>query len=64
MNGVRDKAGEVFAVAQLLNRKDGERFDEADEKRFMQFTESVGVILQSWWQMAGRGGVVPKAESA
>jgi adenylate cyclase len=49
---LRDREGEVFAVAQLLNREDGGRFDEADEKRFAAFTDSVGVILESWWRMA------------
>src|SRR5262245_55436635 len=40
--------GSVFAVAQLLNRADGQPFDADDEKRFRQFIDSVGVILQGW----------------
>jgi hypothetical protein len=42
----------VFAVAQLLNREGGGRFDEADEQRFASFASQVGVILESWWRMA------------
>jgi putative ABC transport system ATP-binding protein len=49
---LKDGSGEVFAVAQLLNRQDGGVFDESDEQRFAKFAESVGVILRSWWQMA------------
>ena len=48
---LRDASG-VFAVAQLLNRLDGNPFDADDEKRFQQFVDSVGVILQGWWRMA------------
>jgi adenylate cyclase len=47
-----DAKGEVFAVAQLLNREDGQPFDEEDEKRFRQFADSVGVILRGWSRMA------------
>jgi putative ABC transport system ATP-binding protein len=47
-----DAKREVFAVAQLLNREDGQPFDDDDEKRFAGFADSVGVILQSWSQMA------------
>src|SRR5262245_61457702 len=46
-----DIDGSVFAVAQLLNRHDGQPFDADDEKRFAQFAGSVGVILQGWWRM-------------
>jgi adenylate cyclase len=48
---LHDTAGEVFAVGQLLNRIDGRAFDTDDEKRFRQFTDSVGVILQGWWRL-------------
>ena len=46
--------GKVFAVAQLLNRRDGNVFDAEDEKRFAAFLESIGVILETWWSMASR----------
>jgi adenylate cyclase len=53
-----DRQGELFAVAQLLNRRDGQAFDSNDEERFAKFASAMGLILQSWWQMArGSGGV-------
>ena len=48
---VKDQSGKVFAVAQLLNRKDGLPFDEEDEQRFAEFTESTGVILETLQEM-------------
>jgi putative ABC transport system ATP-binding protein len=44
---VKNQEGEVFAVAQLLNRKDGQPFDENDEQRFAAFIQSIGVILET-----------------
>jgi adenylate cyclase len=44
---LHDSAGNVFAVTQLLNRRDGEAFDERDEKRFAEFAASLGVLLES-----------------
>lgn len=44
---VKNRAGNVFAVAQLLNRRDGQPFDEGDEKRFAEFLQSIGVILET-----------------
>jgi putative ABC transport system ATP-binding protein len=38
---------QVFAVAQLLNRKNQPAFDAADEKTFNEFAESLGLILES-----------------
>jgi len=55
---LREVDGEVFAVAQLLNRCDGRPFDTDDEKHFRQFLDSVAVILGGWWRMAQ-----PAAES-
>ncbi len=49
---LQDANGEVFAVAQLLNREDGACFDAEDEKRFQQFADAMGVILEGWWRMA------------
>lgn len=43
---VKNQLGEVFAVAQLLNRKDGQPFDQEDEARFANFIESIGVIFE------------------
>jgi len=55
--------GEVFAVAQLLNREDGRPFDEDDAKRFRQFADSVGVILRGWWRMARMTGSAPETRT-
>lgn len=44
---IKNQAGEVFAVAQLLNRKDGQPFDAGDERRFTHFIESIGVIFET-----------------
>ena len=44
---VKDHDGRVFAVAQLLNRKDGQPFDHGDERRFAEFIQSIGVILET-----------------
>jgi len=44
---VKNHFGEVFAVAQLLNRKDGQPFDQDDEARFTNFIASTGVIFET-----------------
>ena len=44
---IKNQAGEVFAVAQLLNRRDGLPFDGGDEQQFTDFIESIGVILET-----------------
>lgn len=44
---VKNQAGEVFAVAQLLNRRDGSPFDVGDEQKFGEFIRSIGVILET-----------------
>lgn len=48
---IRDQSGKVFAVTQLLNRKDGRPFDDADEQRFRQFAHSLGIILEALHRM-------------
>jgi putative ABC transport system ATP-binding protein len=48
---LRDQEGGVFAVAELLNRVDGQPFDASDEERFARFTGPLGVVLESWWRM-------------
>lgn len=48
---VRDRGSEVFAVAQLLNRKDGKPFDAREERRFGEFTDSLGVVLETVHQL-------------
>jgi len=44
---VKDQRGRVFAVAQLLNRRDGQPFDAEDEERFAAFLQSIGVIFET-----------------
>ena len=48
---LRDAQGNVFAVSQLLNRGDGKPFDAADERRFTEFLQPIGVMLETWWRM-------------
>jgi GAF domain-containing protein len=50
---VTNRSGRVFAVAQLLNRLDGKPFDDKDERKFVEFTESIGVILETLEQLSG-----------
>jgi putative ABC transport system ATP-binding protein len=45
---IKNRSGEVFAVAQLLNRKDGLPFDGSDEKKFADFSGSIGIILEAY----------------
>jgi len=55
---VKNQQGEVFAVAQLLNRKDGQAFDQQDEARFANFIESIGVIFET---LEGLSSIIPQA---
>jgi len=50
---LHDRSGNVFAVTQLLNRRDGRPFDEADEARYADFAGSLGVLLESLVEMGG-----------
>ena len=49
-----DRHNQTFGVAQILNKEGGHAFDATDERRFSEFMESMGVILESWWQMSSR----------
>jgi adenylate cyclase len=44
---LKNREGVVFAVAQLLNREDGKPFDQQDERRFFNFMQSIGVLLET-----------------
>jgi putative ABC transport system ATP-binding protein len=44
---IKSQDGEVFAVAQLLNKKDGQTFDDNDESEFSNFIQSIGVIFET-----------------
>jgi len=37
---------EFTAGEELLNRKDGQPFDDEGEQRFAKFVQSIGVILE------------------
>jgi putative ABC transport system ATP-binding protein len=52
---LRDSHERVFGVAELLNKADGEAFDPDDERRFLELTKSMQVLLESWWRMAAEG---------
>ncbi len=49
---VRNRAGEVFAAAQILNKSGDGAFDARDEEKFSELMESMKVILESWWWMS------------
>lgn len=51
---LHDRAGRVFGVAQILNRLDGQPFDDADEAQFRAFMASIAVILETWWKMGAK----------
>jgi adenylate cyclase len=51
---LHDTRGDVFAVTQLLNRRDGQPFEEKDEQRFAEFAASLGVLLETLVGMARR----------
>ena len=51
---LRDRKKNLFAVVQILNRKDGQPFDQHDEKSFLEFEEPLGVILESCARLAPR----------
>ena len=59
-----DQAGRVFAVAQLLNRKDGKPFDDDDERRLQEFTAPISLIFETWWAMARQRMSRPAPASA
>jgi putative ABC transport system ATP-binding protein len=48
---VKNSAGRVFAVAQLLNRRDGQHFDASDEARYKEFLKSIGLVLETLEQL-------------
>ena len=59
---IRNRRGEVFAVAQLLNKNAGEPFDAADERRMNEFAALIAVVLESWWRMT-RTARAPDAQA-
>ena len=57
---ILDSRGSLFAVVQLLNKREGGPFTPRDEERLREFGASIGVVLESWWKMAS----APTAVSA
>jgi len=51
---LHNRDGNVFAVTQLLNRRDGQPFDRRDEIRYGEFAKSLSVLLQSLVSMGNR----------
>jgi putative ABC transport system ATP-binding protein len=49
---IYDRKKNVFAVGQLLNKKDGLPFTKADEQKFAEFAVPLGVILESCARLA------------
>jgi len=52
---IANRRGEVFAVAQLLNKRSGAPFDAHDEERFREFARSISPVLESWARMNAVG---------
>jgi adenylate cyclase len=44
---IHDRRKQVFAVAQLLNKKTGQPFTKQDEQRFRDFAGPLGILLES-----------------
>ena len=44
---LHDRDGNVFAVTQLLNRRDGQSFDDRTERRYIEFAASLSVLLET-----------------
>jgi putative ABC transport system ATP-binding protein len=49
---IPNRRGEVFAVAQLLNKRGNTPFDAQDEGRFRVFAKSISPVLESWVRMS------------
>jgi adenylate cyclase len=47
-----DRQRNVFAVAELLNKRGGHPFSAADEQAFREFAAPLGLILESCLRMA------------
>ena len=50
---LQDRSGAVFAVTQLLNRRDGRPFDEQDTRRYAELASSLSVLLESLVKLGG-----------
>jgi putative ABC transport system ATP-binding protein len=48
---VKDSRGRVVGVLEALNKLGGASFDAADEERFLEFGESLAVVVETWSRM-------------
>ncbi len=60
---IKNQDGQVFAVAQLLNRRDNQPFDHSDEARFAEFVGPLGLILETLQSLGGPARPGAPAES-
>jgi putative ABC transport system ATP-binding protein len=51
---IKDSKKRVFAVAQLLNKRDGAAFTADDERKFNEFANALGLIVESWTRLRQR----------
>jgi putative ABC transport system ATP-binding protein len=56
---VYDHRNQIFAVAQLLNRRDEQPFTSSDEAKFQQFAGPLGVLLESCTRIGARRAPAP-----
>jgi putative ABC transport system ATP-binding protein len=49
---ITDSSDRIFAVVELLNKREAAAFDATDERRLSEFASSIGVVLESWWRMS------------
>jgi putative ABC transport system ATP-binding protein len=48
---LRDRMEEICVVAQLVNKKTGGRFTDADERAFRDFAVPLGVLVEAWQRL-------------
>jgi len=51
---IYDRGKKVFAIAQLLNKDDGQPFNTEDEQKFREFAHPLGIILESCTRLTTR----------
>jgi putative ABC transport system ATP-binding protein len=51
---IYNRKNEVFAVAQFLNKRDGQPFSSADAEKFAEFSKPLAVILEGCYLLATR----------
>ena len=51
---IKNSKGNVFAVAQLLNKLDGTAFSPEDERRLTEFPDALGRIVEIWTRLRDR----------